>query len=242
MNFMRKYTRIIAESAKICTTFAILLFALNYNPVNNICVSGAEAIVTIEKSVVETEPFTEIEQPSFEPKYLEEAVDVVEVIDESIEETQTEEKDPNEKLNSILFSKEKDANRYIGRFEIPSIGINVACYDSYAQATVDAFDSAACFYCDGHINIADHVDQTFWSLKSCSVGAKAYFTINEEVESYTCIDVIHGHNTGIELTDANYNNLSHLYPDAIVCYTCNGGWQNIIVVFFMPDNALASLE
>lgn len=52
-------------------------------------------------------------------------------------------------------------SNYVGRFQIPSVGVDVACYSSMAQSVVDARDSAAYFHACGHRIIADHVHQGF---------------------------------------------------------------------------------
>ena len=36
------------------------------------------------------------------------------------------------------------------------------------------------------------------------------------------------------LTDSDYNSIEGMYPDALVCYTCNGNWRNVTIVFFAP--------
>lgn len=123
---------------------------------------------------------------------------------------------------------------FVGRFKIASVGVDVACYFSSSQATVDAKDSAACFTASGHTIIGDHKHQGFSTIKSCEPGTKAIFGSTE----YTCIDIIKGHNTGYELTDANYNNIANLYPGALVCYTCNDNWRNVTIVFFAPDDGV----
>ena len=124
----------------------------------------------------------------------------------------------------------------VGRFSVPDLGVNVACYDSMEQSVVDAPDSAACFLLDGHTVIGDHVNQGFSALKSCSVGTQARLDTSTGVTIYTCVDVIQGHNTGTDLTDASYETIAGRYPDGLVCYTCNGNWQDVTIVFFMPDS------
>lgn len=121
---------------------------------------------------------------------------------------------------------------YLGRFKIPSVGVNVACYKSAAQSVVDAKDSAAYFYSSGHAIIADHVDQGFSAIKSCVKWTSAKLETPNGTRYYTCVGKINGHNTGVELTDSNYNSIKDLYPGALVCYTCNGSWQNVVIVFF----------
>lgn len=123
---------------------------------------------------------------------------------------------------------------YVGRFVIPDVGVNVGCYSSNSQLTVDAIDSAAYYYNCGHIIVADHVNQGFNAIKYCAIGTKAY--INSQ--TYTCVDIIQGHNTGYGLTDAYYNNIDGMYPGSLVCYTCNGSWQDITIAFFTSDDGM----
>ena len=55
----------------------------------------------------------------------------------------------------------------VGKLSIPSVGLSVNCYASASQATVDAANSAAYFYTQGHLVIGDHVNQGFNKIKSC---------------------------------------------------------------------------
>ena len=123
---------------------------------------------------------------------------------------------------------------YVGRFSVPSVGVDVACYYSAAQAVVDAADSAAYFDCSGHKVIADHVNQSFDGLKNCAVGDTAQVVGENGPEQYQCVAVSDGHNTGYDLTDENYVSIGELYPGTLVCYTCRNGWQNVTISFFEP--------
>ena len=125
---------------------------------------------------------------------------------------------------------------YVGRFSVPGVGVDVACYDSSEQSVVDKKDSAAFFYDCGHTIIGDHVDQGFGALKSVEVGQQAQLNTPDGIEGYKCVDIIQGHNTGMELTDANYTNIAEMYPDALVAYTCNGNWKDVTILFFMPED------
>lgn len=130
-----------------------------------------------------------------------------------------------------------DFDEYVGRFKIPAVGVNVACYASSSQATVDAADSAAYFYTSGHLTIADHKHQGFSAIRSCSKGMKASLSTSSGTKNYICVDRINGHNTGYELTDANYNSIDSMYPGTLVLYTCNENWQNITIVFLKLEGA-----
>ena len=124
---------------------------------------------------------------------------------------------------------------YLGRFYIPAVGVDVACYRSSAQSVADAADSAAYFFACGHDVIADHVNQGFGAIKGCKIGDGAQLVTAEGTEHYTCVGLIQGHNTGIALTDLAYNPIDDMYPDTLVCYTCNDNWRNVTIVFFARD-------
>lgn len=163
-------------------------------------------------------------------------------------ETKPEETKPTEQKPTVKptepkpttppSDKHSDAKNYIGRFKISSVGVNVACYAGSEQSIVDAKDSAAYFYGFGHIIIGDHKHQGFSAIKSCSVGTKAQMVTKNGTETFTCVGKIQGHNTGYELTDANYVPINDLYPGSIACYTCNDNWKNVTIVFFMPDSEM----
>lgn len=125
---------------------------------------------------------------------------------------------------------------YIGNFQIESVGINVKCYDSHEQYIVDKKNSAAYFYGFGHYIIADHKNQGFDAIKSCSIGTTATLTTENGIQTFVCIDKIKGHNTGKYLTDETGVSISEYHEGALVCYTCNENWQNITIVFFAPEN------
>ena len=137
------------------------------------------------------------------------------------------------KLPKVIVAKQ--STHYFGRFLIPSVGVDVACYSSMAQSVVDARDSAGYFRACGHRIIADHVHQGFGAIKRCRPGDKAQLVTDDGVEVFTCVAVIQGHNTGTQLTDAAYQPIDELYPDALVCYTCNDTWQNVTIVFFEAE-------
>lgn len=141
-----------------------------------------------------------------------------------------------------------------GRWVVPCAGINVACYyfnpwvgtDECAAETVrlqsitDSWDSAALIDDTTQYFIADHSNQEFSCLKYVSVGMEAYMDYGTYQQKYVCTSYEYGHNTGATLTDTNGNEVytnydsSNYNPGGITCYTCNGNWQNIILVNFQP--------
>ena len=134
----------------------------------------------------------------------------------------------------------------LGRWVIPDIGINVACYyENYdyalMQRITDAVDSACCLdelvrrpgY-DMYV-IADHDYQGFWALKNASIGMNAYMDYGDFREEYICTQAEKGYNCGDHLSDADHTPLySDHCPDGILCYTCNGNSHDIILVPFQP--------
>lgn len=162
---------------------------------------------------------------------------------ELLEEFDNEDNSVSDSLGASEFVSDSDINSnddaypsdFLGRFKIPEVGVDVACYYSHAQATVDASDSAAYFYSSGHVVIGDHNYQGFEAIKACRVGTSATMHSISGTVTYTCIDVIQGHNTGSTLTDGDYVSIANLYPGALVCYTCNDNPSNITIVFFASD-------
>lgn len=129
----------------------------------------------------------------------------------------------------------EDLEVYMGRFKAPGVGIDVGCYSSSSQATVDARDSAAYFYWCGRTVIADHDYQGFGAIKRCQKGMTAYMVSSSGTVSYTCVDVIRGHKSDWELMDTDCNSIADLYPGALICYICNLIPGSITIAFFAPN-------
>ena len=170
---------------------------------------------------------------------------------ESSNQIQADNKDKSELKENISENKKVEDNKpkesdkktnnkdnsstspnYIGRFRIPDVDISVACYAGSEQSVVDKKDSAAFFSGWNHQIIADHNNQGFDKIKSCTVGMLATLETNGESRTYQCVAKMLGHNTGKKLTDDNYNPINNIYPQSLVCYTCNESWTNITMVFF----------
>lgn len=129
------------------------------------------------------------------------------------------------------------------RLTISSLGISVLLYnastssESYNQAVVDRSNSA--LYANAGILgagpwIADHNNQGFSGLYNAKSGTVAYITKpNGTRIKLTCVSRFSGHNTGTNLTDANYNNVSDRYPNYVGMYTCNGAnWHNVTITLW----------
>ena len=136
--------------------------------------------------------------------------------------------------NPKIYNEMKSRAGMIGRWQMPSVGIDVALFNSGSQETVDNVDSAAYFRFGTMYTIADHSNQKFKVLNKCEVGDKAFIDNGLEKVEYVCTAKFKGHNTTKDLTDENYNTIKYSNEGGITCYTCDGGWQNIWVLFFQP--------
>lgn len=167
-------------------------------------------------------------------KILKQASTTVPEDSELVEDNQLGTKDENKSYSPSLSGDGayNTWDPYVGKFSIPGVGLSVNCYNSASQATVDAANSAAYFYLQGHLVVADHVNQGFNKIKSCKEGTIAYVPYGSGTVEYECVAVINGINTGYGLKTADGRDISELYPGSVVCYTCNGNWQNVTIVFF----------
>ena len=145
---------------------------------------------------------------------------------------------PTETLDTRIVGETMpgEPTDFVGRWKIPAVNIDVACYGNNAQATVDNEDSAAYYVNSGHQVIADHNYQGFSAIGNCKPGTLAYLEKRDgQVISYYCVAVIKGHNTEDTLTDESYVPIDKLYPGTLVNYTCNENWQNVTIAFFQPE-------
>lgn len=188
-----------------------------------------ESTMTTEKSEA-----TPAEKEETVPEETEgtEATEATEVTEATEETKPTEES--KEKTQRPTDGNSSDSGVYntwdtcVGTFSVPGVGLSVNCYASASQETVDAKNSAAYFYSQGHSIIGDHVNQGFNKIKSCHEGTTAYLAGVE----YECVAVMSGHNDGSRLTTSNGTDIRDMYPGTLVAYTCNGNWQNVTLVFF----------
>lgn len=139
----------------------------------------------------------------------------------------------------LIFQLSNLSPEAYGRLYIPSVDINVQLYetvngDHKAQDYVDAQDSAA--YRISHKGgcgfIADHYNQGFIKIKKCKVGCYCYIISKNDIEIYKCMKVISGRNDGNNLYTADGERLSDIDYADFACYTCDGNWQNVYMVFF----------
>ena len=120
----------------------------------------------------------------------------------------------------------------IGRLVIPGTGINVALITTDSQATVDARDSAWYGVAGSATLIADHWNQGFNGIKSCSAGSKAYIISSTGKRTLTCTGIDrNGTNTSYDLL--NSGGASVLGYGGIIMYTCNGpDWHSVTITYW----------
>lgn len=117
----------------------------------------------------------------------------------------------------------------MGRFVVPSVGIDVALivpdnpYEKkITQSIVDAIDSAMiCADCMGApYVIADHRNQTFGNLTSIVPGTKAYIETGDDSTTIelVCTAVIDGYNYDVLIRESG-EGIAGLAT--YVCYTCH---------------------
>ena len=254
MRFIEKIFLFIKEKfrnnkmRKVCVSGLMVLILLSTmmlmasaKGADEFYVDSVETTLIIENPVPlsSLESISEETEESSESLSTESLISSEEITSEETSETEesTTANPPVNNSGNTGGGNYNDFDEYVGRFKIPAVGVNVACYASSSQATVDAADSAAYFYTSGHLTIADHKHQGFSAIRSCSKGMKASLSTSSGTKNYICVDRINGHNTGYELTDANYNSIDSMYPGTLVLYTCNENWQNVTIVFLKLEGA-----
>ena len=124
-----------------------------------------------------------------------------------------------------------DDREFIGRLNIPDVGINVSLYDNISQKTVDREDSAGCLVMPSFPDctvIADHSTQEFKTLTDVTEGMLGFIMNSDgSCTLLRCTDVCDGHNTEYTITDENYDNI--IGTSDYLMYTCRTCWQNVRV-------------
>lgn len=125
----------------------------------------------------------------------------------------------------------------LGRLISPSVGIDVALFDSWAQSVCDAPDSACYYYMHGQLVIADHNYQGFKTLPRIKIGDKVYIDNGYSVETYRVVDKFKGRNGDTDmLYRDNPSSALNKYPNSIFMYTCDGpGGINILIVYAVKE-------
>lgn len=117
-----------------------------------------------------------------------------------------------------------------GRLVIPSVGVNVALFAAFSQATADAQDSAAYYPFKNYMLVADHWNQGFWKIKRCSVGTKAYIYRGTSIQTLTCTGICRGVNADYDLLYEDGS--SATTGSGTIMYTCNGSNYHDITITF----------
>lgn len=135
--------------------------------------------------------------------------------------------------NRFCPTKASDEGAF-GRWVIPDVGVNVACYmtTDKAQEITDAKDSAALIRRSNATLLADHNYQGFDAINKCVVGTVAYMYTGARVQKYVCTDVLEGYNAGTHLTDVQGNTVKFAGAGGYTNYTCHFFSDKITIVHF----------
>ena len=139
--------------------------------------------------------------------------------------------------HSAVFCPQQSVDQgAYGRWIIPDVGVNVACYvaTDEAQSITDSRDSAALILRDDSSLIADHNYQGFNDIKECEIGTVAYMHTDTEIKKYVCTDVLEGYNAGSHLTDLDGNIVEFDSFGGFTNYTCHFFNDKITIVHFVP--------
>ena len=101
-----------------------------------------------------------------------------------------------------------------------------------ADNAVDNIETAAYLMYGTSPVIADHNNQSFSTLKDCSIGMKAFIKYENSVEIYECIKVDIGRNDHRYIYDGDGNNAYEYDSNILSLYTCRDNWANIYLIKF----------
>ena len=137
-----------------------------------------------------------------------------------------------------IVAEEASGRGNYGRLYIDAAGVDVAVFYTtnlyHLQSIVDAKDSACMFdWDDGNRMIADHCNQGFDGIRSCSAGTKARLVTPNGTSTYTCAEIIYdGWNTGDYLVYNDYTPIGNYYTGCLVMYTCNSNGTVTITIWY----------
>lgn len=137
--------------------------------------------------------------------------------------------------HGMLFCSQKAVKEgAVGRWVIPSVGVNVACFEASADAQdiTDTKDSAAFIRKHNITLIADHNYQGFNAIKRCEVGTVAYMDTGTSKQKFVCTQIFEGYNAGTELTDLDGNVVE--FESGYTNYTCHFLSDRVTIVHFEP--------
>ena len=233
---IRKGMRILVQVILTSLLAAIIsTFILSNNKTENRDDSNVttkpETLATTEATIVTTIETTDMaEEPT-------------EATREPIETLPIEIPIPTEKPPQVNQRPQANLNDnrsgFIGRLVIPSVGIDLACRESFdgvtAQQYVDEKDSAAIYWIGNARIIADHNNRGFANLSKVNIGDNAEMYLKDGSQiSYVVVNKFQGHNTETELTDNDYNCIFDDNIGGLTLYTCYAGWRNIWIVYLQP--------
>lgn len=111
-------------------------------------------------------------------------------------------------------------------------------FNSSAQSTVDAADSAAYIpYGTSKVFIADHASQGFNIIKSVGIGTTATITDNSSVTNLTLVSRYQGTNTGNGINLSNGTYAENVKDGKYVMYTCNDSTGVSVTVTYWSEGA-----
>lgn len=262
---MKKINSIRALLIALMLVFTFAIPALASAKTQAMPVEADQAVptepVTETASIDIATPTSDIQDATVETEVIDNEIDTVsEETDDVIEETSDEvvetasEVEPEDtplpccsycgsEDHSYAYCTQRSIdNGAMGRWVIPSVGINVATYcgidnsKQELQELCDDLDSAAYFPYRYTSVIVDHNNQGFSPLKYVQVGNEAYMDYGSYKQKYICTKFEYGYNDNGLLRDANWTAI-HTYDfndGGITCYTCNSGSGDIIFLCFQP--------
>ena len=233
---IKMVTRILVQVILTLLLAAIIAPLFNKNETkenegNSNVTTKQETTPTTEATIATTiETFEETEMPTEETE---------EPATTSPIEIPTETESPVQVTQEPQVNLNDNRSGFIGRLVIPSVGIDLACRESFdgdtAQKYVDEKDSAAIYWVKNARVVADHNNQGFANLSKVNIGdnAELYLKDGSQV-SYVVVNKFQGHNTEYELTDNDYNCIFDDNIGGLTLYTCYAGWRNVWIVFLQP--------
>ena len=233
---IKMVTRILVQVILTLLLAAIIAPFFNKNETkenegNSNVTTKQETTPTTETTIATTiETFEETEMPTEETE---------EPVTTSPIEIPTEVESPSQVTQEPQVNLNDNRSGFIGRLVIPSVGIDLACRESFdsdtAQKYVDEKDSAAIYWVKNARVVADHNNQGFANLSKVNIGdnAELYLKDGSQV-SYVVVNKFQGHNTEYELTDNDYNCIFDDNIGGLTLYTCYAGWRNVWIVFLQP--------
>ena len=233
---IKMVTRILVQVILTLLLAAIIAPFFNKNETkenegNSNVTTKQETTPTTETTIATTiETFEETEMPTEETE---------EPATTSPIEIPTETESPVQATHEPQVNLNDNRSGFIGRLVIPSVGIDLACRESFdgvtAQKYVDEKDSAAIYWVKNARVVADHNNQGFANLSKVNIGdnAELYLKDGSQV-SYVVVNKFQGHNTEYELTDNDYNCIFDDNIGGLTLYTCYAGWRNVWIVFLQP--------